>query len=247
MRLAFLTRIAGVLPASTMALGVLAGGLPSLAHAQFVNISQSGDTSVWGTVRDRNPQGDYTQPYSASATLTDLAEGSQTIKSTPTSGASASLTTSVGQDLIYLKATAQGDQETKNFYSTDGVLQHITNINLTSAAQATINFTLNQDADVTVSNLAPQTSWDWTNIKLYALDAQGASSIAYAGSSIFGANSLSAGRYSLSFNGSSSNGTSLWGISLMTTATVPEASTSALWAIGLAGLLLAGQRRRLSA
>lgn len=236
----------GSLHATTLTIGIFAASLPSLAHAQLSNISQSGSAAVVGTVRDRSPQGDYTQRYNEVAVLKNLDNAQQTVKSAPSGSASASLTTSVGENEIRLESSVQGQTETKNFYSTAGVLQHITDISLNASVSATVNFTLSQYTDVIFLNLTPKASWAWTNLQLATLNDQGAVTSSVFGENVFALPALDAGNYRLSMSGSSSNGSSAWGLAMFATtpSAVPEPSTAALWALGTAGLLMAKRRKK---
>ncbi|MEY4763447.1 MAG: hypothetical protein RI907_120 [Pseudomonadota bacterium] len=214
--------------------------LPGTAHAQFSGIQQQGSAIASSTVVDRSPQGMYTQPYSNTATLQNLASGMQTIGTAGVSYASASLTTLVGPSLIGLNGYAQATNGTRNFYGTNGVINHITDISSGSSASATIRFTLDQASGISITDSVANGA-NFSTLLLQSFDAQGAVAQTISGSAVLGLTFLNAGNYGLQVMGKGSASGTSWGLNIRASS-VPEPSAPALWALG--GLMLLSTTRR---
>jgi hypothetical protein len=189
---------------SGLALATLIASLPGLAHAQLSGITQSGSVFAGSTVIDRSPQGMYTQPYSDSATLSNLSQGVQTIATAGVSGASARLTTLVSPNEISLNAYAQATNGIKTFYDPTGSYAiHTTETQSNSSAKVDIRFTLGQTTALSVLDTSSSlTTTPWSQAQLYLAQetAPGGFVNVSSGSSLFGLTSLNAGTYQLVIN-----------------------------------------------
>lgn len=214
--------------------------LPSTALAQFSGITQRGGATALSTVTDSSPQGRYVNNYGTPALLVNQPSGLQTLSSSGSTGTSATLSTLVSPTEISVNGYTQATSGTQNFYSSAGVLNHVTATSSSSNANATIGFQLIQPITLSVTD-SYGNSGSLQTFSLSHLNSDGTVSETWSGRNLLGLTALDTGLYSLSISSIGGSGALSWGVRLHGAA-VPEPGTLSLWALG--GLLLAGAVRR---